>query len=226
MVVVEGQDAGCPKSATSGTQDPAGSVLQLASTSVRGPDPVFGRGPGGGWPSPPAAILPPPRRGRCASLGRSHGGSDRPDGLFAVAAGALCHGHCPVTSSSREKLRKVRMSTMPASTATLCRVGVIATVRMMSAATNNSSPRRMDRPSVVAAGVDTPAIGAGRCQPGGHSRGDAADHNDRDPGRVDALPHGFHDSDEGHLLCPPHNGHRSQTQRGGCVGRSGSISGC
>jgi len=52
-----------------------------------------------------------------------------------------------VISSSSDQLRNVRISTMPASTATLWAVGVIATVRMMSAATSNSSPSKIARPS-------------------------------------------------------------------------------
>lgn len=42
--------------------------------------------------------------------------------------------------------QNVRISTMIASTPTLVKVGATATVRMMSAATRNSSPRRIDRP--------------------------------------------------------------------------------
>jgi hypothetical protein len=64
-----------------------------------------------------------------------------------VGAGFLCHGHAPVISSCSEKLRNVRIPTIPPSTATLCGVGVIATVRMMSAATRNSRPSRIERPS-------------------------------------------------------------------------------
>jgi len=51
-----------------------------------------------------------------------------------------------VISSSREKLRKVRITTMRPSTPTERNVGVTATVRMMSAATSSSSPRRIERP--------------------------------------------------------------------------------
>jgi hypothetical protein len=60
---------------------------------------------------------------------------------------SFCHGHRPVISSSKEKLRKVRISTMMARTPTLSNVGVTATVRMMSAATRSSRPSRMDLPS-------------------------------------------------------------------------------
>lgn len=59
----------------------------------------------------------------------------------------FCHGHRPVISSSSEKLRNVRISTMPPRTPTLVSVGVTATVRMISAATSSSRPSRIDRPS-------------------------------------------------------------------------------
>jgi predicted transcriptional regulator len=55
-------------------------------------------------------------------------------------------GHWPVSSTCKEKLRNVRMSTIAPSTATLVRVGLVATVRMMSPATSSSSPSRMARP--------------------------------------------------------------------------------
>ncbi|MCW2530304.1 MAG: hypothetical protein JWM76_5164 [Pseudonocardiales bacterium] len=68
-------------------------------------------------------------------------------GLDAGGAVAFCQGHRPVISSSREKLRNVRMSTITPRTATLRTVGVTATVRTMSAATSSSRPTRMLRPS-------------------------------------------------------------------------------
>jgi hypothetical protein len=61
--------------------------------------------------------------------------------------GRFCHGQAPLTSTCREKLRKVLISTIPPSTATLWAFGVTATVRMMSAATSNSRPRSIERPS-------------------------------------------------------------------------------
>ena len=66
-----------------------------------------------------------------------------------VRAPPRCHGQRPSISTSSEKLRKVRISTMPASTARLCSVGSTATVPMMSAATRNSSPSRMPRPRLA-----------------------------------------------------------------------------
>ena len=57
-----------------------------------------------------------------------------------------CHGQRPSISTSRLKLRNVRMMMMPARTAMLSRVGVTATVLMMSAATRNSRPSRIARP--------------------------------------------------------------------------------
>ncbi len=62
-------------------------------------------------------------------------------------AGGFCHGHRPLISTSRVQLRKVRIATTQASTATLSNVGETATVRMMSAATNSSRPSRIARPS-------------------------------------------------------------------------------
>jgi hypothetical protein len=68
-------------------------------------------------------------------------------GLPAASTSTVfCQGHRPVISSSSEKLRKVRMATIKASTPTLAYVGATATVRMMSPATRSSSPRRIDRP--------------------------------------------------------------------------------
>ncbi len=58
-----------------------------------------------------------------------------------------CHGHFPESSTSRAKLKNVRTATMMARTPTPEKVGATATVRMMSAATRNSSPRRMDLPT-------------------------------------------------------------------------------
>jgi hypothetical protein len=53
--------------------------------------------------------------------------------------GALfCQGQRPVISSSKEKLRNVRMITMMPRTPTLANVGSMATVRMMSPATNQA----------------------------------------------------------------------------------------
>ena len=72
----------------------------------------------------------------------------QPRGSF-VRCAARCHGQRPSISTSNEKLRKVRISTIPASTARLCRVGSTATVPMMSAATRNSSPSRMPRPRLA-----------------------------------------------------------------------------
>jgi len=60
---------------------------------------------------------------------------------------AFCQGHRPSISTSSEKLRKVRISTIPARMIKLWTVGFIATVLMMSAATRNSRPRRIDLPS-------------------------------------------------------------------------------
>ena len=65
---------------------------------------------------------------------------------FGVAM-YFCHGQRPVISTSSEKLKKVRMTTMPPSTATLVRVGLAATVRMMSPATRSSNPNKIVRPS-------------------------------------------------------------------------------
>ena len=73
---------------------------------------------------------------------------------------SFCHGQRPVISTSREKLSNVRISTIPASTATLRGVGVIATVRMMSAATRNSRPSRIERPLLAKV-----AIGGARLSP-------------------------------------------------------------
>lgn len=58
----------------------------------------------------------------------------------------FCQGQRPSSSTSREKLRKVRTRTMTARTPTLMKVGETATVRMMSPATRNSSPSRIARP--------------------------------------------------------------------------------
>src|SRR5690349_24471179 len=54
-----------------------------------------------------------------------------------ITASALRHGHLPSISTSNEKLRKVRITTMPASTPTLRKGGSTATVLMMSPATRN-----------------------------------------------------------------------------------------
>ena len=51
-----------------------------------------------------------------------------------------------VQGEPRLKLRMVRIATMIARTPALSKVGVTATVRMMSGATNNSSPSRIARP--------------------------------------------------------------------------------
>jgi hypothetical protein len=59
----------------------------------------------------------------------------------------LCHGLGPVSSTSSEKLKKVRIKTMMPSTATLLRVGSVATVWMMSPATSSSRPSKMVWPS-------------------------------------------------------------------------------
>jgi hypothetical protein len=57
-----------------------------------------------------------------------------------------CHGHRPVSSTSGEKLRNVRIATIIARTSMLANVGSMATVRMMSPATRSSRPSRMPRP--------------------------------------------------------------------------------
>lgn len=52
---------------------------------------------------------------------------------------SCCQGHFPVISSSKEKLRKVRIRTIKANTPTLANVGVTATARRMSAATRSQA---------------------------------------------------------------------------------------
>src|SRR5215469_5963722 len=74
----------------------------------------------------------------------SKGGSGYSGGEAAVFC---CHGQRPVSSTSSEKLRNVRIKTMMASTATLVRVGWPATVWIMSPATSSSRPSRMLWPS-------------------------------------------------------------------------------
>jgi len=59
---------------------------------------------------------------------------------------ARCHGQQPSISVSSEKLRKVRISTIAASSPTLSNVKGAVMVEIMSAPTNNSSPSRMPRP--------------------------------------------------------------------------------
>ena len=66
-----------------------------------------------------------------------------------VSRGPRRHGTTPSISISSEKLRKVRMSTIRPSTRTFCMVGSTATVRMRSAATRTSRPRRMLRPKYL-----------------------------------------------------------------------------
>src|SRR5262249_45125205 len=57
-----------------------------------------------------------------------------------------CHGHRPSSSSAKLQLRKVRIVTTIPRTITPSTLGLNATVRMMSAATNTSSPSKMARP--------------------------------------------------------------------------------
>ena len=61
---------------------------------------------------------------------------------------STCHGQRPVSSTSSEKLRNVRIRTMMASTATLVRVGSAATVRIMCWPCR-SAPKRDYESSVV-----------------------------------------------------------------------------
>src|SRR4051794_26589775 len=71
----------------------------------------------------------------------------RPNQLCQSAVSRFCQGHRPVTSTSSEKLRNVRMTMMPARVATLVRLGEAATVRTMSPAPSSSRPSRMVWPS-------------------------------------------------------------------------------
>ena len=59
----------------------------------------------------------------------------------------FCHGQRPVSSTSSEKLRKVRIKNMMPSTATLVIVGSAAAVWTMSAATSSYRPGRMVWPT-------------------------------------------------------------------------------
>src|SRR5215469_12020635 len=74
----------------------------------------------------------------------SKGGSGYSGGDTVVFC---CHGQRPVSSTSSEKLRNVRIKTMMPSAATLVRVGWPATVWTMSPATSSSRPSRMVWPS-------------------------------------------------------------------------------
>jgi protein-S-isoprenylcysteine O-methyltransferase Ste14 len=77
---------------------------------------------------------------------RSGAGRISPQPPRSRSAAARCQGQRPSISTSSDQLRKVRISTIPASTSTLSIVGSIATVLMMSAATRNSRPSRIARP--------------------------------------------------------------------------------
>jgi pimeloyl-ACP methyl ester carboxylesterase len=101
------------------------------------------------WINAHSAVASSPERVAAPRNLCSRHSAERPCVLSAAATERCCHCHAPVTSSWREKLRNVRISTMPPSTATLSPVGVTATVRMMSAATKNSRPRRIARPRLA-----------------------------------------------------------------------------
>src|SRR6476661_5943595 len=109
----------------------------------------------------------------------------------------FCQGHRPVISNSREKLRNVRMTTITARTPTLVKVGVTATVRMMSAATRSSRPRRMDRPSNCRySPVERPVWGTAAFSEvsaayGQRHRDHGADDHDRHSREVQVPPGGF-----------------------------------
>src|SRR6266516_1416282 len=57
-----------------------------------------------------------------------------------------CQGHSPLISTSSDQLKNVRTSTISPSTPTLTKVGSMATLRMMSAATRSSNPSTIDLP--------------------------------------------------------------------------------
>src|SRR6266849_4424537 len=57
-----------------------------------------------------------------------------------------CQGHSPLISTSSDQLKNVRTSTISPSTPTLTKVGSMATLWMMSAATSSSSPSTIDLP--------------------------------------------------------------------------------
>lgn len=76
----------------------------------------------------------------------AHLSKHSPSNSGGSGAVSFCHGQWPVSSTSSEMLRKVRIKTMMARTATSVRVGWVATVRTMSPATSNSRPSRMVRP--------------------------------------------------------------------------------
>ena len=111
--------------------------------------------------------LPPPltdrQLRRIGDGGRSHTTQDREPagrglcpkhhsrsrGTVPARLAARRHGQVPSISTSSEKLSKVLMRTISPSTATFSNDGSTATVRMMSAATRNSSASRMLRPNTV-----------------------------------------------------------------------------
>lgn len=121
---------------------------------------------------------------------------------------SFCQGHRPVISNSREKLRNVRMTTITARTPTLVKVGVTATVRMMSAATRSSRPRRMDRPSNCRySPVERPVWGTAAFSEvsaayGQRHRDHGADDHDRHSREVQVPPGGFNNESQIHVCLP------------------------
>jgi hypothetical protein len=94
-------------------------------------------------------------RGTTEPPGPSSRGRAVPPGM--CTARSDCGGWPPVSVPGRrrhaaegigfEKLRKVRIPTITANTPMLAYVGAAATVRIMSPATRNSSPGKIDRPT-------------------------------------------------------------------------------
>ena len=71
-----------------------------------------------------------------------------PGSLPVVGTRHLFHGHMPSISTSSEKLRTTRITTMIPSTVTLLTDWSTTIVRMMSAMISTSSPSRITRPEV------------------------------------------------------------------------------
>ncbi|EZP54185.1 hypothetical protein BW41_01715 [Sphingomonas sp. RIT328] len=148
-------------------------------------------------PASPQQPLPLLLHLRACRAGQAGGLADASDQSSASPAEGVawadrrfCHGHRPSISTSSEKLRKVRIRTMPARTKRLSNVGSTATVLMMSAATRNSRPSRIDRPSpdrksaINTARSVAPLIIPMRERP---QRGERADDDDRGADDLDGI---------------------------------------
>ena len=98
----------------------------------------------------------------------------------------FCHGHRPVVSTSSEKLRKVRMRTIAASTATLVRPGGDGADDVTG---HEQLQAEQDGPAQLLA--ETPVditLAPGEPDDAGHERDRCAGHDDHDPRGIDGHP--------------------------------------